>query len=112
MKDYHDYIVSIQDQQVVFIVSRAFESLVLNVMIAELEVEWVNFPKSLRVIHLSMEIFFQLIRASECLLDSLGAVNLEDHSYAAWGVYLALSFSSLDWGAAQQTWECLNFLEL
>lgn len=39
MKDYHDYIVSIQDQQVVFIVSRAFESLVLNVMIAELEVE-------------------------------------------------------------------------
>lgn len=38
MKDYHDYIVSIQDLKVVFIVSPAFESLVLNVMIVELEV--------------------------------------------------------------------------
>lgn len=39
MKDYHDYTVSIQDLQVVFILSPAFESLVLNVMIVELEVE-------------------------------------------------------------------------
>lgn len=83
MKDYHDYIASIQDQQVVFIVNPVFESLVLSVMIAELEVGLVNFPKSLRVIHLRMEISSPLIRASECLLDSLGVANLEDRSYAA-----------------------------
>lgn len=82
MKDYHDYIVSIQDQQVVFIVSPAFESLVLNVMIVELEVGLINFPKLLRVIHLGMGISSQLINASECRLDSLGVVNLEDRSYA------------------------------
>lgn len=96
MKDYHDYIASIRVQLVVFIVSPAFESLVLNVMIVELEVGLVNFPKSLRVIRLRMEISSLLIRVSECLLDSLGVANLVDRSYAAWDVYLALSFSSLD----------------
>ena len=83
MKDYHDYIASIRVQLVVFIVSPAFESLVLNVMIVELEVGLVNFPKSLRVIRLRMEISSLLIRVSECLLDSLGVANLVDRSYAA-----------------------------